>query len=462
MTVSQTSAQQTTPPNTPGSSGSLGLNADADTPASATLRMNEAVAARRAAGQRTIHLGFGEASFPLPRRLREELAHAATRTEYAPVLGLPALRAAIAAYLARTRALIATPATVIVGPGSKPLLFALLRALAGDVLLPTPSWVSYAPQARLTSKRVFPVATDASDCHRLTSAALDAALQAAHAAGGDPRILVVNSPSNPTGAMFAAEDTEAIARWARDHGFTILSDEIYAELAHGWRPHVSPAQFYPEGTIVTGGMSKAFSAGGWRLGYAALPATEAGARLLAAARALASELWSSAATPIQQAAVVAFAFDGEMERYVRRSARIHAHAASRLHAALVAAGAICPRPAGAFYLYPDFAPWRAQLAARGGATSADLANHLLERWDIATLPASDFGEAPGTLRLRLATSLLYAPPDAPDAARESILSDLLEQADALPTGDETRLLDLPALDEAAARLAEFTSSLGSV
>ena len=87
---------------------------------------------------------------------------------------------------------------------------------------------------------------------------------------------------------------------------------------------------------------------------------------------------------------------------------------------------------------------------------------LLVLNDAATLPASDFGEAPGTLRLRLATSLLYVPADAPGAARESILSDLLEQADALPTGDETRLLDLPALDEAAARLAEFTSSLGSV
>ena len=444
-------------------SGPLSLNPDAETPASATLRMNEAVAARRAAGQRTIHLGFGEANFPLPTPLREELARAATRTEYAPVLGLPALRAAIAAYLARTRALAITPATVMVGPGSKPLLYALLHALAGDVLLPTPSWVSYAPQARLTGKRVFSVATDASDCHRLTSDALDAAFQAAHTAGGDPRILVINTPSNPTGGMFAAADAEAVARWARAHDMTILSDEIYAELAHGWRPHLSPARFYPEGTIVTGGMSKAFSAGGWRLGYAALPATEAGERLLAAARSLASELWSSAATPMQQAAIPAFAFDDAMERYVRRSARVHAHAAARLYDALVAAGAECPRPAGAFYLYPDFAPWRAQLAARGVSTSAELASHLLELWDIATLPASDFGEAPDALRLRLATSLLYVPSGATPDAREAILNDLLEQADNLPmSGDDGPRLALPALDEAAARLAEFVAALQSV
>ena len=448
-----------------GTHAPLGLNATAEAPISATLRMNEAVAARRAAGQRTIHLGFGEANFPLPTPLREELTRAATRTEYAPVLGLPALRAAIAAYLARTRALNTAQATVIVGPGSKPLLYALLHALAGDVLLPTPSWVSYAPQARLTGKRIFPVATDASDCHRLASEALDEALQAGRAAGGDPRILVINTPSNPTGGMFAAEDVETIAHWARDHGVTILSDEIYAELAHGWRPHVSPARFYPEGVIVTGGMSKAFSAGGWRLGYAALPASEEGERLLAAVRSLASELWSSAATPIQQAAIPAFTFDGEMERYVRRSARVHAHAAARLYDALNAMGAHCPQPAGAFYLFPDFAPWRAQLAARGVMTSADLASHLLEQWDIATLPASDFGERPEALRLRLATSLLYAPADATPTACEAILNDLLARAGTLSADDgEARLdmLDLPALDEATTRLAEFAASLDGV
>ena len=118
------------------SDGPLGLNrAVAGAPVSATLRMNEAVAARRAAGQRTIHLGFGEAPFPLPMPLREELARAATRTEYAPVLGLPGLRAAIAAYLARTRGLTASPTTVIVGPGSKAVLYALMRSLEPDQYL---------------------------------------------------------------------------------------------------------------------------------------------------------------------------------------------------------------------------------------------------------------------------------------------------------------------------------------
>src|SRR5438477_11668482 len=106
--------------------------------------------------------------------------------------------------------------------------------------------------------------------------------------------------------MFTREDTEAIALWSRDEGITLICDEIYAELAHGWREHISPARFYPEGCIVTGGLSKAFSAGGWRIGYAVMPAGERGAEVVAALRALASEIWSAAASPMQEAAIVAF------------------------------------------------------------------------------------------------------------------------------------------------------------
>jgi aspartate aminotransferase len=149
-----------------------------------------------------------------------------------------------------------------------------------------------------------------------------------------------------------------------------------------------------------------------------------------------------------------------MERFVRRSARVHAHAAARLHAALVAAGVRCPQPAGAFYLYPDFAPWRDQLAKHGVVTAAELADHLLAQWDIATLPASDFGEAPEALRLRLATSMLYAPADATPADQEAVLNRLLEQADDLPVDGPmgTTQLALPALDEAAAQLTAFVAA----
>ncbi len=429
---------------------------------SATLTMNEAVAQRRAAGRETIHLGFGEAAFPLHPLLHTALATAAKHTSYAPVLGLPPLRQAIAQYLARTRSLACSPEHIVVAPGSKPLLYALLHVLEGDLLLPVPSWVSYAAQARLAGRRVIGVHTDPGDHHRLTSQALSEALDRAHEGGADPRILLVNTPSNPTGSMFDRTDTEAIALWAREAGVTLISDEIYAGLAHGWREHISPAYFYPQGCIVTGGLSKAFSAGGWRLGFAALPANEGGAQVVSALRALASEIWSAAATPIQEAAIVAFTPNTEIESYVRRSARLHGHVTFRLYETLAALGVPCPRPAGAFYLYPDFAPWRQPLLQRGIGTSEELARYLLDEWDIATLPGTAFGEQPEALRLRLATSMLYSSEEAhPAQEREAALWRLLARADELsPTGDaHDPALPLPALEHAQARLTEFIRSL---
>ena len=435
---------------------------------SATLAMNEAVARRRAEGRETIHLGFGEASFPLHPLLEGALGGAARSTGYAPVLGIGELRGAIAGYLGRSRQVGFSADEIVVGPGSKPLLYALMQVLEGDVLLPVPAWVSYAPQAWLAGKRAIGVQADAVDRHRLTPEMLAEALDYARREGANPRIVLVNTPSNPTGGMFDRGDVEALAVWARDAGMTLISDEIYAELAHGWREHVSPAQFYPEGCIVTGGLSKAFSAGGWRLGYAALPAGEGGRQLRGALRALASEVWSATATPVQEAAVVAFAPDSEIELYVRRSARVHGHAAGRLYETLVKLGVPCPRPAGGFYLYPDFAPWREALRARGIATSSELAHYLLDEWDVATLPGTAFGEQAEALRLRLATSMLYSRDgvgaSSPGAEREAGLWALLEQADRLPGGDAAsgHVLPMPELERAQARLTEFVEFLNSV
>ena len=403
---------------------------------SATLSMNEAVAQRRAAGLETIHLGFGEATFPLHPLLQTALAQTANHTSYAPVSGKPALRKAIAEYLSRTRGLTYSPDNIAIGPGSKPLLYSLLHILEGDVLLPVPSWVSYAPQARLAGRRVFPVQTDPHDFHRLTPQSLNEGLTQARQAGADPRILIVNSPSNPTGSMFDIDDVKALAAWARSEGITIISDEIYAELAHGWRPHVSPAQFYAEGCIVTGGLSKAFSAGGWRIGYAALPPTTEGAHVATALRTLASEIWSATPTPLQDAAVVAFTPNTELETYVRRSACIHGYVTHQLYTTLMQLGIPCPRPAGAFYLYPDFAPWQATLSNKGINTSAELAHYLLDEWNIATLPGVVFGEEPTALRLRLATSMLYDPEKASTSEeRETALWNLLAQADTLQSSE---------------------------
>jgi aspartate aminotransferase len=432
-------------------------------PTSATLAINEMVAKRCAEGRETIHLGFGEAAFPLHPLLKTALAEAATHTDYAPVFGIPALRQAIAAYLARKREMMCSADQIVVGPGSKPLLYALLHILEGDVLLPVPSWVSYAPMAHLAGRRVIGVQTEPEDHHRLTPQALSLALTQARKEGADPRILIVNTPNNPTGSMFDPVDVETLALWAREAGITLISDEIYAELAHGWREHVTPARFYPEGCIVTGGLSKAFSAGGWRIGYAALPPTIAGKQAMTALRALASEIWSTVATPMQEAAIGAFTANTSIDQYIRHSALVHGYGASQLYNTLRQLGIPCPRPAGGFYLYPDLSPWRPMLLERGIRTNQELAHYLVEEWGIATLPGSVFNEESLVLRLRLSTSYLFEPEHtASQEEREAALWKLLDQAELLQSTDEKWRItpSLPALERAQVQWTEVIQALG--
>jgi len=281
----------------------------------------------------------------------------------------------------------------------------------------------------------------------------------AHRDGANPRILIINSPSNPTGSMFERTDVEALALWAREEGITLISDEIYAELAHGWREHVSPASFFPEGCIVTGGLSKAFSAGGWRLGYAALPPTPAGTMAMVALRSLASEIWSSTATPVQEAALVAYSPNESIEQYVHQSALVHGYLADRLYKTLADLDVPCPRPAGGFYLYPDFSPLRSSLATMGIKTGSELVHYLLEEWDIATLPGSAFGEPPESLRLRLSTSLLCLPEHATSPfERETALWEMLSKTEALHLESDVTL-SMPALERAQSRLSEVIQHL---
>ena len=167
---------------------------------------------------------------------------------------------------------------------------------------------------------------------------------------------------------------------------------------------------------------------------------------------------------MQEAAIVAFTPNADLETYVQRSARIHANTANRLYKMFHSLGVPCPRPAGAFYLYPDFAPWRSTLAERGIRTGQELAHYLLDKWDIAALPGSAFGEQPEALRLRLATSMLYSPGDTRATPEcEAALWRLLDLADTVTPPDAAggAELPLPMLERAQARLTEFIHDLGT-
>ncbi len=367
---------------------------------SPTLYINERVKELWAAGQTVYHLGFGESRFPVHAKLTQALADNAHHSSYLPGPGIPELRQAASVYYAQKLGVHLSPGQVLIGPGSKALLYALLSALDGDVILPTPSWVSYAPQARLLGKAVLRIPADPVEFHRLHIDALQRTL--AQSAQGQ-HVLILNSPNNPSGQMVSADLLRQLAEVCRASNTLVISDELYGLIPHR-EAHHSMAQFYAEGTVVLSGLSKHLSLGGWRLGVALLPPGADGARLLAAANKIGSEIWSCAPAPVQYAALTAYSNDPAIEAYIAECTHLHAVRTHYLWEGLNELDIPSAEPQGGFYIYPNFDRWRAALAGRDITTSDDLARHLLDVWQIATLPGSVFGAPPEELSLRLSAS----------------------------------------------------------
>ena len=254
-------------------------------------------------------------------------------------------------------------------------------------------------------------------------------------------------PDNPTGRLASPATVRALCQVAAAHQLIIISDEIYRDLVHDRAtPMLSPAEVAPRATVVTTGLSKSLALGGWRLGAARMPDGPLGDRLGRALLGVGSEIWSAPAAPIQHAAALAFTEPPPVRERVAASRSLHATVARAMAGVCTGAGLLVPPPQAAFYLYPDFEPWRAHLRTRHQVTTgAGLARLMLDRYGSATLPASAFGEPPGTLRLRLATGLLYG--DTPQQ-REA----------ALAAPDP---LTLPSIAGALARLQEILADLAS-
>lgn len=363
---------------------------------SATLRINELSAQLQREGSRVFRLGLGQSPFPVPAPVEAELKANAFQKDYLPVRGLRALREAVAEYQHRTQGVNVAPEGVLVGPGSKELMFILQLVYYGDLLIPTPSWVSYAPQAHIIGRQIRWLATRPEDDWRLTPETLE---RHCEEDPGRPRVLILNYPNNPTGATYTSDELRALARVAQKHRIVLVSDEIYGEVHHRGQ-HVSAARFYPEGTIISTGLSKGFGAGGWRLGLFVFPR---GLYWLADAMAVvASETYTSTSAPIQYAAVRAYQGGMELEEYLACSRRVLRNLGRWCHQRLGRAGITSARPAGGFYLFPDFGGHREQLARNGIETSDTLCERLLEETGVATLPGSAFGRDPSELTLRMA------------------------------------------------------------
>ena len=382
-------------PTGPSPDINLNLNVRGMKP-SATVAINELSNRLLETGKRVFKLGLGQSPFPVPASVVNELQVNAYQKDYLQVVGLRALREAVAAYHNRRQGMPSRADDVLIGPGSKELMFLLQLVYYGELVVPTPAWVSYAPQAAIIGRKVSFLHTHKDQNYRLTADLLE---KTCISDPNRPRILVMNYPSNPHGGSYTESDLEALADVARKYKVVVLSDEIYGELHHDGR-YVSLAKYYPEGTIVSSGLSKWCGAGGWRLGTFTFPAHMAWLRRAMAVAA--SETYTSTSAPIQYAAVRAFQSSLDLENYLFHSRRI-LRALGRWSAErLTSAGLSTCMPDGGFYLFPCFESKREGLAVRGIHGSDALCTRLLEETGVAILPGTDFGRADDELSARLA------------------------------------------------------------
>ncbi|MBD3160822.1 MAG: aminotransferase class I/II-fold pyridoxal phosphate-dependent enzyme [Candidatus Eisenbacteria bacterium] len=363
---------------------------------SATVALNALSNHLIARGREIFKLGLGQSPFPVPEPVVAALRRHAPCKDYLPVKGLPELREAVADYHRRASGIDCRGEDVLIGPGSKELMFLLQIVYYGDLIVPSPAWVSYAPQARIVGRPVHFIHTTREANWRLGPEQLDALCREDP---DRPRIVILNYPSNPTGGTYEEGELRAIAEVARRYRVVLLADEIYGELHHRGR-HLSVARFYKEGTILSSGLSKWCGAGGWRLGTFTFPRDLRW--LLDAMGAVASETYTSTSAPIQWAAVTAFTGGAEIHRYLIDARRVLQALGNRICDDLEGEGIDPLRPEGGFYLFPDFRRWREPLRARGIATSPFLCTRLLDETGVAILPGAEFGRPVEELTARVA------------------------------------------------------------
>ena len=360
---------------------------------SATMAMTQAARDRRRAGHPVISLSAGEPDFATPDHILEA-AHRAMldgKTGYTAVDGIAELKQAIAAKFARDNDLSITTAQINVSPGGKAVLWNALAVTVGpgdEVIVPTPCWVSYPEMVKLTG--ATPVMLPGGSDFKITAEQLRAAITPS------TRWLMLNSPSNPTGAIYSKTELLALADVLRNHPHVmLLSDDIYEALVFGEATFATMASVAPDladRILTMNGVSKAYAMTGFRIGYGAGPDW-----LIVAMRKFMGQTTSNPTSISQWAAVAALTgsqnfLDGWCAQY--RTRRV------LMTNALNAADLSCALPDGAFYV---FANCEAVMARLGFQSDADFAMALLKEADVATVPGSAF-HAPGYIRLSYAAS----------------------------------------------------------
>lgn len=366
---------------------------------STTLDITAKAKALASQGINVISFAAGEPDFDTPDHIKAAAADALKKgqTRYTPAAGLPALRQAVCDHLAAVYGLTYAPRQVVVSCGAKHSLYNAFQVLINpgdEVLIPAPYWVTYPEQVRLAGGKPVLVPTDPADGYRLRAAALRQYLTRR------TRALVVNSPCNPTGAVYDREELAAIGDLAFEHDFTIISDEIYAQLVYDRAEHVSPAGLNEQvfkRTVTINGLSKAYAMTGWRLGYAAAPDPIADA-----INNLQSHMTSNPTTFAQYGAIAALTGD---QTCVREMAAAFAERRVLMVEGLNAIeGISCPVPYGAFYAFADVSGlYGREIAGETVNNSLAFARLCLEKAHVAVIPGDAFG-ADNCVRLSYAAS----------------------------------------------------------
>ena len=357
---------------------------------SATLAINELSQKLIADGKEVFKFGLGQSPFPVPDIIVKELQKNACQKDYLNVSGLIELREEVAKYHSQKNQYKYNAESVIIGPGSKELIFQTQLVLNCDLLLPSPSWVSYEPQAQIINKKVHWIKATAETNWHLDPEELDKTCASLNSVN---KLLILNSPNNPSGTTHG--NLKELANVAKKHNVIIIADEIYAELDFTGE-YKSITHHYPEKTIVSNGLSKWCGAGGWRLGMLVFPGELSYIR--DSVRTVASETFTAVSAPIQYAAIKAYSEDHS--EYLESSRLILKMIADYIYKELSSVGVICQKPQGGFYMICDFS--NVENITQEINNDKTLCQKILNDIGFAMLPGSDFGMEEEKLLSRIA------------------------------------------------------------
>jgi aspartate aminotransferase len=356
-----------------------------------TFAISDKAKRLKAEGLDVCDFSVGEPDFVTPAHIREAAKDAldAGMTKYAPTAGLPALRDHIAAKLRSENGLSCTADQILVTTGGKQALYNSMMATLNpgdEVVIPAPYWVTYPEIVKLAGATPVPVPTTSAAGFKLTAQQLEAAITPR------TRAMILNSPANPTGAVYTRAELEALAEVILDHDLMVVADEIYEKLIYDGEAHVSLAGLDPrleDQTLTCNGFSKAYAATGWRLGYVAGPKP-----VIKAATAIQSHSTSGANTFAQYGAITALTGPQDAIVHMRETFRTRRELIVSEVSAIP--GVECRKPEGAFYAFPDI--------ASTGLDSLTFCERLLAEQYVAAVPGGAFG-ADAHIRLSYATDM---------------------------------------------------------